>query len=221
MDILKYFYEEPASLEILTPDLDPDARQQALPTRPVGAWFDAPRFYRGYLAGTNLDTGHVGLTALAHPNAFVDPLLDVAGARSWLCSTPEGHVEPVEGQQIPHLLKAPIGVAALACAEGPVSHEDLGAVAQAERRYGTPALQRLLGAPSCLVFLPEPAHHGHDWSFFAGQPMRDTLVAALRRHPLDGVRRFVAPFQKSRSEHKFYFETWQLGRPLPGYIMEV
>jgi hypothetical protein len=52
--------------------------------------------------------------------------------------------------------------------------------------------------------------------------MRDRLVAALRRHPTDTVRRFVLPYQRARSESKFYFETWQLtASPLPDYIEEV
>ena len=72
-----------------------------------------------------------------------------------------------------------------------------------------------------MVFFPEPAHHGYDWSFFAARPMRAALVDAFRRHPHPGARRFVVPYRKARSEHKFYFETWQLDQPLPDYIEEV
>ena len=61
----------------------------------------------------------------------------------------------------------------------------------------------------------------HDWSFFAARPLREALAEALRRHPQTGARRFIVPFQKARSEHKFYFETWQLDQPLPDYIEEV
>ena len=50
-------------------------------------------------------------------------------------------------------------------------------------------------------------------------------VGVVRTHedaPRVPVRRFVVPYQKARSESKFYFETWQLTEPsLPDYIVEV
>lgn len=221
MEIIKYFYEEPASLEALAPDLDPDARRRDTPTRPLGAWFDAPRYYRGYVAGTDLDTGRVGLTALTHRNAFIDPLIETLGERLWMRSTRAATVETLNAAAARHRLADPNETAALACADTLLPEADIIAATEPDRRYGVPALRRLLAAPSCVVFFPEPAHHGHDWSFFAAHPMRETLTATFRRHPQPGVRRFVVPFQKARSEHKFYFETWQLDQPLPDYIEEV
>ena len=221
MEIIKYFYEEPASLETLAPDLDPDARRRDAPIRPLSAWLDAPRYYRGYIAGTDLATGRVGLTALTHPNAFINPLLDELGQAVWMRSTRAGTAEPLDEAAARHFLADPDETAALACAAARLPEADVAAVAGAERRYAVPALRRLLEVRSCVVFFPEPAHHGHDWSFFAAHPLRPALTEAFRRHPQTGVRRFVVPFQKARSEHKFYFETWQLDQPLPDYIEEV
>jgi hypothetical protein len=96
----------------------------------------------------------------------------------------------------------------------------VAAVAGSERRQTVSVLRRVLDQGG-MVFFPEPAHHGIDWSFFSAKPMRDTLVAAFRRHPATSVRRFVVSFQKARSEHKFYFEAWQLDEPLPDYIEEI
>ncbi len=221
MEIIKYFYEEPASLEALAPDLDPDARRQDAPMQPLSAWFEAPRYHRGYVAGTDLDTGRVGLTALAHCHAFIDPLMDALGGRRWMRSTRAATVETLDAATAQHLLADPNDTAALVCADTPMAEADVLAATETDRRYGVPALRRLLAAPSCVVFFPEPAHHGHDWSFFAARPLRPALTDAFRRHPRPGVRRFVVPFQKARSEHKFYFETWQLDQPLPDYIEEV
>ena len=221
MEIIKYFYEEPASLEALAPDLDPDARRRDTPARPLGAWLDAPRYYRGYIAGTDLATGRVGLTALALADAFVDPLLEELGKTLWMRSTRDGTAEALDEAAARRLLADPSETTALVCADVPLPEPDVAAVAGAERRYAVPALRRLLETRSCVVFFPEPAHHGHDWSFFAARPLREALTEAFRRHPQAGVRRFVVPFRRARSEHKFYFETWQLDQPLPDYIVEV
>ena len=221
MEIIKYFYEEPASLEALAPDLDPDARRRHTPGRPLDAWFDAPRYYRGYVAGTDLATGRVGLTALAHATAFIDPLLNALGPLHWQGSRHDGSAESFDAAEVRHLLADPGEIAALVCAGTLQPETDVAAVAGAERRYGMPALRQLLETRSCIVFFSEPAHHGHDWSFFAARPLREVLAEAFRRHPQEGVRRFVVPFQKARSEHKFYFESWQFDQPLPDYIEEV
>ena len=221
VEIIKYFFEEPASLEALAPDLDPDARRRAAPTRPLGAWLDAPRYYRGYVAGTDLGTGRVGLTALAHRHAFIDPLIDALGERRWIRSTRAATVETLDAAAVPHVLAHPRETTALVCANALPPEADVVAATEAQRRYAVPALRRLLAASSCVVFFPEPAHHGHDWSFFAARPLRAALAEAFRQHPQDGVRRFIVPYRKARSEHTFYFETWQLDQPLPDYIEEI
>ena len=220
MDILKYFYEEPVALEALTPDLNPDARRRAAPSLPFDALLTAPHYYRGYLAGTNLDTGRVGLTALRHPEAFIDPLMDWLGSSTWLRALDDGTTEPVIGAALPLLLQDPGPTAVLACAEAPLPGKEVTATVRTERRYALPALRRLL-SQARVAFFPEPAHHGSDWSFFSAHPMREALVAAFHRHPVEGVRRFALPFQKARSEHRFYFESWQLDAPLPDFIEEL
>ncbi len=82
------------------------------------------------------------------------------------------------------------------------------------------ALQSLL-EDAHVVFFPEPAHDGHDWGFCSPAPVRDRLVAAFRDHPVEGTRRFVLPYQKARSESKFYFDKWQpTDSPPPTYATE-
>ena len=72
------------------------------------------------------------------------------------------------------------------------------------------------------MLFPEPAHDGYDWSLFARRPMREAFCEALVRHAAAGVRRFVLPYRKARSEEKFYFELWQLHTgPLPAHIQEL
>ena len=163
----------------------------------------------------------MGLTALAYAAAFVDPLLDALGPTCWMRSARDDTAKPLDAASARRLLLDPGETAALVSADTLHPEADVAAVAGAERRYAAPALRRLLETPSCVVLFPEPAHHGHDWSFFAARPLREALVEAFRRHRQSGTRRFVVPFRKARSEHKFYFETWQLDQPLPDYIEEV
>lgn len=210
MEIIKYFYEEPASLETLSPDLDPDARRRTVPEQPWDAWSDVPRYHRGYVAGTDLGTGRVGLTALPHRDAFITPLLDALGSVAWMHHAASGTVEPLGEDAARQILRDPQATTALVCADAPLPEGEVAALAGAARRYALPAVLRLLETPSCVVFFPEPAHHGHDWSFFAARPLRDRLVEAFRRHPEAGARRFAVPFRKARSEHTFYFDTYAL-----------
>lgn len=219
MDVLKYFYEEPASLEVLTPDLDPDARQQDGPSMALEDLLDAPRYYRGYLAGRNLDANRVGATALARPEAFVDPLMDWLGDRAWTAAGEGGPAGSRTAADVRSLLRDPGDIAVLACGAEAVDADALIATTRAERRRALDAVRQVLGQAEVVLF-PEPAHHGHDWSLFSARPLRAPFVAALRRHPVSDVRRFVLPFQRARSEHKFYFETWQLNA-LPDYVEEV
>jgi hypothetical protein len=228
-DILKYFHEEPALVEPLTPDADPDARRQAGrtaqssdgPSMPIEALLDTQDAYRGYLAGTNRADDRVGLTALRRPEAFVDPVVAALGEDWWGVARPDGSVEAIDREAARASLRDPAETTALVTADAPVEAERITAATGTARRRALPALQDLLRS-AAVVFFPEPAHAGTDWSFFSAQPMRDRLVEAFRQHPVDGVRRFVLPYQKARSESKFYFETWQLTEPsLPDYIEEV
>ena len=215
MDILKYFHEEPVHLEALSAEADPDARRRAEPSASLDDLLRPTAYYRGYLAGSRQD--RVGLTALASPNAFVLPLLDVLAGSRWTFAAPDGSVEAAADPA--SLLQHPGAAAALAASDGPVDETALAEVARAERRYGIPALRRLLDAGATVLF-PEPAHDGWDWSVFSAEPLRERLGAAFRRHPAPGVRRFVLPYRRARSEHTFYFERWTLD-DLPDWIEEL
>ena len=227
-DILKYFHEEPALLEPVTPDADPDARRRKerseLPDNvsvPLDELLDTRDAYRGYLAGTSPAADTVGLTALRPPAAFVTPIIKALGRAWWGRCTTDGAAEPLDADAAREILANPADTAVLVTADAPVDAERMTAVAGRARRRALPALRALLDAAH-VAFFPEPAHDGHDWSVFSAAPMRDRLVAALRTHPSDGVRRFVLPYQRARSESKFYFDRWQLTEsPLPDYIEEV
>ena len=214
MDIVKYFYEEPVHLEALSAEADPDARRLAAPARSLDDVLRPTAYYRGYLAGSHGD--RVGVTALDAPDAFVAPLLDVL-AGHWTRADVEGRTASVPDPAA--LLRAPRTTLAVAVSEGPVDEEALTEAARVERRYGIPALRCLLDAGATVLF-PEAGHGGSDWSLFAPEPLRERLVAAFRTHPAPGVRRFVLPYHKARSEHKFYFERWQLDA-LPDWIEEL
>ncbi|PEN12281.1 hypothetical protein CRI94_14705 [Longibacter salinarum] len=236
-DILKYFYEEPALLEPVTPDTDPDARRRAGrpdhgpgtsgPSMPIEQLLQTDDYYRGYLAGTRTqgapdpDTDIVGLTALPDASVFVAPLLDALGESFWISVGGAGQTQSIEIADAAGVLAAPGEVAALITAVAEIDPERAAAVAGTGRRRSLQPLRDILDE-GAIAFFPERAHDGFDWSFFADRPMRDWLVAAFRAHPAPNLRRFVLPYQKARSESKFYFETWQLKEPsLPDYIEEV
>lgn len=219
MQVIKYFYEEPAALEVLTPDLEPDARQQQGAPRSLEAFLEERRYYRGYLAGTDLATGRIGLTALAQPLAFLQPLARAFPGLHWGRAARDGTTAaPADVRAV---LADPTATALLAGAADPVPAPYLTAAGHPERRQALPALRALLDVAR-VVLIPEPAHHGFDWSLFSADPLRERLVAAFRDNPLEDVRRFVIPMRRARSEQMFYFEQWRLGTaPLPDYIEEI
>ncbi|WP_103029614.1 hypothetical protein [Salinibacter altiplanensis] len=227
-DTLKYFHEEPALLETVTPDGNPDARRRddrPEPPRTLSDLRDSPfdtnDVYRGYLAGTNHADDAVGLTTLRAPDAYVAPLLDAVGRSWWGRVTTQGAAESLAPDTARRVLRTPSHATLLVSADAPVAAERMTAVAGRAPRRAAGALQSLL-EDAHVVFFPEPAHDGHDWGFFSPVPVRDRLVAAFRNAPAEKTRRFVLPYQKARSESKFYFDTWQLtDSPLPSYIEEV
>ena len=232
MPIVKYFFEEPALLEAVTDNADPDARQQAqrsadTRTQPdpetLRALLNPSKAYRGYLAGTDLNTDRVGLTTLQRMEAIAHALSDVFARPHALGVDPEGTLESNLDMQAVHTRWIqPQGERVLLLSDQPVDPGPLHAVAQSARREASAALRTLIEA-GATVFFSEPAHDGFDWSFFSPLPVRDALTDALRTHvSTDTVRCFVLPFQKARSESKFYFEQWQLNQAsLPNYIEEV
>jgi hypothetical protein len=227
-DILKYFHEEPALLEPVTPNRNPDARRRSdrleMPNDPsvsLEDLLDTRDAYRGYLAGTNRTDDRVGLTTLRDADAYVSPLFGALGQAWWGRCTADGRVEPLAADAARRVLRAPSNTSVLVTAADAVADDQIAAVAGEARRRALRALRTLLDAAH-VVFFPEPAHDGHDWSFFSATPMRERLVDAVRAHPADNTRRFVLPYQRARSESKFYFESWQLTEgSLPAYIEEV
>jgi len=225
-DILKYFHQEPALLEPVTPNHDPDARRRedrsappAPSSLPLRDPFDTSDAYRGYLAGTNRTGDRVGLTSLRSPDAYTAPLRTALGGSWWGRCTTQNTVESLAPSEVQRVLRAPANTFVLVTADAEISADPIISVADGARARS--ALRSLL-AVTRAVFFPEPAHHGYDWSFFSAAPMRDRLVSAFRTHPAETVRRFVVPYEKARSESKFYFDTWQLTESsLPNYIKEV
>jgi len=207
-DVIKYFYEEPASFELLQPEGTERSR------RSLEDFQSGPRYHRGYLAGTDLATGRVGLTAIAHPEAFIRPLLELFGGFQWQQIGVDGVID--DRPDVIHTLAFPDRTKFLSVAEGALPNSLFRDVAADNRPAQSPALPALMDAARVVLF-PEPAHHGFDWSLFSATPLREALRAAFGRHPVPGVRRFGVPYQEARSEEKFYFESWALDA-LPDFI---
>ena len=222
MFVLKVFYEEPAALghAPASPAADAPgipAALAALLAPPGGA------HHRLYLAGTDLarpDAPRTGLTTLPFA-AWRDPLAAVLDARP-------GAPHPLDwfapdGARLPPLADTADWGAHVALVGFDGAPGDLGRLLEDAAR---PALADALAAVRALlvrgatVLRPEPAPDGHDLSVFSPVPLRDRLVDALRAAPAPGVRRFVAPYQKMRSEPRFYFERWGLDPLLP-FVEEI
>ena len=232
MLVVKYFFEEPALLEPPMPDANPDARRrtqrsartEADPdSSTLQALLDPATAHRGYLAGTDLAADRVGLTALSLGEALPHALADVF-AHSHACGvTPDGTLEPdLRAADVQTRWRNPQGERVLALSTTPIAPGPVREVARHARREASAALRTLMEAGTA-VFFSEPAHNGFDWSFFSPAPVRDALTDALSTHvSAPNARCFVLPFQKARSESKFYFEQWQLNQAsLPSYIQEV
>ena len=232
MPIVKYFFEEPALLEAVTENADPDARKQAQRSADTAAQpdpatlralLDPPTAYRGYLAGTDLDADRIGLTALPVMEAIVHALAEVFSHPHGLGVDPEGTLEAdLDMQAVRRRWMQPNGERVVAVSAHPIAPAPLRTVAASGRRQASSALHDLLES-GATVFSSEPAHDGFDWSFFSPAPVREALTDALQTHvSTESTRCFVLPFQKARSESKFYFEQWQLTQAsLPSYIQEV
>lgn len=218
VDIVKYFYEEPAALHTL-PDGAVRATEDLVP---LDALLAGPRFYRGYLAGTRLQAEaeggiRVGATALDEPTIWIQPLLTLFDGSIWTRLDANQTAVPCDDPA--RVLADPSDTVALVVAEAAVPAERMQALDGEERREALPALRALLAETAAVLF-PESAHDGLDWSVFASAPLRERFAAALRATPAPGARRFVLPYQRARGEHRFYFEQWQLDA-LPDFIEEV
>jgi hypothetical protein len=201
VDVLKVFVEEPAALRGAAAGTAP-ASLDALLAAPASG------YGRAYLAGTHLSDARprVGLTALADARVFVEPLVAWAGDRVWTARGLDGRLAPVG--DVPMILAHPDGIGAVVVGDATPDDDALAAVAAGDRADG---LRTLLDA-GLAVLVPEPAHDGWDWSVFGPSPLG--VADAVRAHAgAPGVARFVAPFQRARGEHSFYFEQWALDPP--------
>ncbi|MDX1418981.1 MAG: hypothetical protein R3181_03350 [Rubricoccaceae bacterium] len=217
MDILKYFYEEPAALYPSAPEAVGDGG-----LRPLDALLGGARLHRGYLAGTRLPDSpeaplRIGATALDAPRIWSLPLASLFEGFVWTRLGADGAVGTPAEDAVEAALRAPAGTAALAVAPAPIAAARLQPAVEGPRRE---AVASFLEGEAHALFFPEPAHDGFDWSLFSVAPLRDRFVAALRAHPAPGARRLVLPYQRARGEHRFYFEQWQLD-PLPPFVEEV
>ncbi len=217
--IVKLFYEEPFSMESVVPDLDPDARPRADPMSfelsGLEALIGRPRAFRVYLAGTQMEDGasaRVGLTALDDSDVWAPSLTRALGSAGW-SGMIDGRTRTLSPSEFARVLPS-ADFDALALNAPPPALALLGAASQPDRRRALPAILTLLDAGATLL-LPEPSHEGRDLTIFSPSPVRGRIEAAWRSDPRAGVRRFSAPYQKVRSEHKFYFEAWALDDLLP------
>jgi hypothetical protein len=220
VDIIKYFVEEPVSLETLTPDSDADARRQGQPPIMLQALLAGEKYARAYLAGTNIDTGRIGLTALSAPDAFILPVMSWIGKRRIFVSSVRDPRREADQAEARRLLFDPSGINAIVVGEDVPDGALVAAAAGRSRRYALPPLREVLDGGFSILF-PEPAHHGFDWSIFSPTVIRPDLVDAFLRDRRERVRVFVLPYQRARSEEKFYFESWALNGTLPDYIEEL
>lgn len=211
MQLIKYFFEEPAALEGFEPDTAASSVDPFPKTAFPEAWLHRPPYYRGYLTGTNLAAGTFGLTTLTPATRFTTPLIATQSGCVWMGLDPEGPPRTLTVDAVAALLAHPGDLRLLAGIREPVAPETLRAAGDRERRLALPGLRALLDA-GAVVLYPEPAHHGFDWSLFSAQPLQPALSQALQCQRGPTLRIFVIPFVQARSEEKFYFETYDLER---------
>lgn len=221
MDIIKVIYEEPAALEILSRSDDPDARRSRAPRLSLDDLAKRPSYARYYLAGADAENQRVGLTAVSSSTRYTRPLVEAVGSGRWFALRRDDSMEDLPATRIESALADPKDVTVLVCASLRPDPLLVRAAAGENRRSALEYLRRLLDLPAVLLY-PEPAHDGFDWSLFSGVPLLDRFRSAFASHPDSGVRRFLVPYRRARSESSFYFDRWQLDAgPLPDHIEEI
>ena len=200
MRVVKYFYEEPASLEALAPL---EARSARDPGAAISMedFLAAPRYYRGYLAGSVLIDGawQTGVTALLDPCDWLESLCSVLGAKT---------VRRVRNRKE---RSTPLRRALVSAQPGDlVLVGNAGAAPDLEgpTRQTLTGLTPLLDA-GATVLLAEPAPDGADWTVLSPVPLADSLRQAFAQVQ-SAAQRFVIPHLRARGEHKFYFERYDL-----------
>jgi hypothetical protein len=207
MRIVKYFHEEPASLEVLSADEDPDARRAASPASSLEDFLNRPSYFRGYLTATDLERRRFGLTTLPDETLpdFLSLVFGGRPAQTWLRSDGAPRADP-RG-----FVDSPQDVVAIVASDGPVDPSLVAMLDGDDRRRSLPILRRLMDG-GAIVGLPEPAHDGIDLSLFASQPIRPSAEAALEAIIANDLRAFSIPHVSARSEEKFYFELYDVER---------
>lgn len=204
-DIIKYFYEEPASLETLSSDDDADARRRDSPLTLEG-FLNSRRYFRGYLAGSSLARGTVGLTSLARHGLLLDLLMELRAGRPVSIWTAESS-EPERDDRL--LIDRPSDVLVAVLGDAPLDLSTVTALAAQQRRQALGFLQGILNQGMPVLF-PEPAHDGYDWSIFSPFPLLQPVSRVLESAASPEARVFAIPHVRARSEEKFYFERYDL-----------
>lgn len=216
MYVLKAFYEEHVVLEALVPDQDPDARRSLHPEATLELLLTPPPYARLYLAGTDLSRQDgeggplVGLSTL--PESSFRPLVEALAAPPFWKRV-DGRVMPMEGVW-GDLKPGSVVVAGLEPPPEPL----VAALESASTRLTLPALRTLLDVGYVVVYV-EPAHHGIDLALFFPKPIVAQARSRIVHLAPAGERWFLAPFQRARGEHSFYFERWALDA-LPSWVEE-
>jgi hypothetical protein len=205
--VIKYFFEEPASLEVLSGDDDPDARRTHTPAMSLEDFLGSPAYFRGYLTATDLWERRFGFSTL--PADVAAGMLNAVVADRNVQTWKRHAVDPATDVRSAVLNPDAIGVIAVG------GHGIDPSVARtlftADRRRSIPALREILDSGT-LVLFPEPAQDGVDWSLFAAHPFRSSVERALTSVTGHDRRAFSIPHARARSEEKFYFELYDLER---------
>ncbi|MFT5141907.1 MAG: hypothetical protein ACI80V_001973 [Rhodothermales bacterium] len=203
MRVVKYFHEEPASLELLASGESPASREPA-EAMSLEAFLRAPKYYRGYLAASDLKEGLTGATALNDPSVWLNAVLEMLATETAYRSRPGADAFSTVG-----LAEAlSMGQTSDLLAVGPGPAPELNRI-EGDLRQRLSAVRPLMDA-GFTILIAEPATDAVDWSFFSAQPMAGRLRTAFQSAGSDAAR-FVIPHLKARAEHKFYFERYDLG----------
>ncbi|NNE69068.1 MAG: hypothetical protein HKN29_01760 [Rhodothermales bacterium] len=200
MIVVKYFFEEPAALELLAPDDIPNARSPGTSTS-LEAFLKGPRYHRGYLTASDLEAGTTGATTSGGGPDWIQPLIEAIGSDRAF----RGPGTPRETALSQVLADPSKGVVLLV---GPSAPPDQIPDLSGEVRDHAGTIRDLLDA-GFVVLRPEPAHEGQDWSIFSPRPLSESVAAAFKSAQ-PGPARFVIPHRQARGEHKFYFERYDL-----------
>ncbi|HIG73832.1 MAG TPA: hypothetical protein EYQ24_04430 [Bacteroidetes bacterium] len=217
MDVLKVFTDEPLPLDAAADE--PVPRGQAREMASLEDILKRPAYARAYLAGARLgDSPAVGLTSLSDDSLYLRPIRALTTGFVWSVPMIDA---AISWHEISDRLRQPPVENVVAAGPEMVDPGLLTHIADTPGRAGWRYLRDALDRqPDALIFVAEHAHDGYDWIAYAGRPLRERLIDALRAHPAPEARRLVMPFQKARGEHKFYLERWALD-DLPEWALEV